>query len=281
MSLDPHLSRLIAVLENVPGVIAIVLGGSRARGTAHAASDYDIGLYFSAASPLDIARLREAVCELADDPGSLDVTEIGGWGPWIVGGAWLAIDGRKVDLLYRDTDAVARVITDCRNGRIEMHYQPGHPHGFCSAIWMGEVALGQPLHDPTAAIGRLKAATSPYPPALRASLIRRFQWEILFSIENAELAVSRGHQTHIAGCVYRALVCAGQVLFALNARYLINEKGALEEAAAFPITVPNMTERVSGIWRKLGNRDFTTAFAVLRLMERELSTLVNDAAPPP
>ena len=37
--------------------------------------------------------------------------------------------------------------------------------------------------------------------------------------------------THIVGCAYRALCCMGQVLFALNRRYLINEKGALAEAA--------------------------------------------------
>jgi hypothetical protein len=28
-----------------------------------------------------------------------------------------------------------------------MAYQPGHPHGFCSAIWMGEVVLCRPLSD--------------------------------------------------------------------------------------------------------------------------------------
>jgi predicted nucleotidyltransferase len=36
-------SRASAVLANVGGVAAIVPGGSRARGTAHDASDYDIG----------------------------------------------------------------------------------------------------------------------------------------------------------------------------------------------------------------------------------------------
>jgi len=37
--------------------------------------------------------------------------------------------------------------------------------------------------------------------------------------------------------VYRALCCIGQILFALNRRYLINEKGALAEAAAFTCTL--------------------------------------------
>jgi hypothetical protein len=168
------------------------------------------------------------------------VTPVGGWGPRIIGGGWLTIGGCKVDLLYRDIDSVRAVISDCHAGRISMNYQPGHPHGFCSAIWMGEIALCRPLHDPRGLIAELKSSTSPYPDRLREALLKEFLCEVLFSIENGERAIARGDQTHVAGCAYRALSCAGQVLFALNRRYLINEKGALSEAAAFPCTVPGL-----------------------------------------
>ena len=47
MPRDPFLDRLVSALAEVPGVAAIVLGGSRARGTDQANSDYDLGLYFS------------------------------------------------------------------------------------------------------------------------------------------------------------------------------------------------------------------------------------------
>src|SRR4030095_14436923 len=40
------LRRLVGALAPVPGIEAIALGGSRSRGTATAASDYDIGLYY-------------------------------------------------------------------------------------------------------------------------------------------------------------------------------------------------------------------------------------------
>ncbi|WP_456849875.1 nucleotidyltransferase domain-containing protein [Bradyrhizobium sp. USDA 4504] len=46
MSDDPLLARIIPVIAAVSGVAAIVLGGSRARGTAHDTSDTDIGLYY-------------------------------------------------------------------------------------------------------------------------------------------------------------------------------------------------------------------------------------------
>jgi predicted nucleotidyltransferase len=274
---DPILERIVPRLAEVPGVAAVVLGGSRARGTASAHSDYDLGLYYGPAAQLDTDRLLDVVKSLVDDPGAAAVTPVGEWGPWIVGGGWLSVEGRKVDLLYRSSEAVTRVIRACRVGRITMDYQPGHPHGFCSAIWMGEVALCRPLHDPQAMIAELKAMTSPYPDELRQAMIRRFQWEVLFSIENGEHAIVRGEQTHIAGCAYRALGCIGQVLFALDRRYLINEKGALDEAAGFATTISGLSDRVAEVWQAIGRGRFDAAFAALRICERELTAVAAAA----
>lgn len=277
---DPILQRIVPALAEVPGVAAIVLGGSRARGTATEASDYDIGLYHAKDRPLDTDRILQAVRTFADKPEAAEVTPIGGWGPWIVGGGWLTVEGRKVDLLYRNIEAVSDVIEQCRAGEIGMHYQPGHPHGFCTAIWMGEVALCRPLHDPAGRLAALKAATAPYPAALRDALIRKFNWEILFAIENAELAAARAEQTHVAGCTYRALACTAQVLFAANARYLINEKGALQEAARFPLTIPDLPKRTDDVWRLIGNGEFAAALAALRSMDRQVRQLTANPADP-
>jgi Nucleotidyltransferase domain len=275
MSPDPLLQRIVPALAEVPGVAAIALGGSRARGTATETSDYDIGLYYSAERPLDTDRLLQAVRTFADTPEAAQVTPIGGWGPWIVGGGWLSVAGTKVDLLYRSIEAIADVIDKCRAGEIDIHYQPGHPHGFCSAIWMGEVALCRPLHDPEGRLAQIKAAASPYPRALREALIRKFDWEILFAIENAELAAARAEQTHVAGCAHRALACAAQVLFALNERYLINEKGALQEAATLPLAIPDIAERANDIWRLIGDGEFDPAIAALRDIAGQVNQLTG------
>jgi predicted nucleotidyltransferase len=275
---DPLLARLVPALASVPGIDAIVLGGSRARGTAKPFSDYDLGLYTTASRQIDTDRLLHVVRTLVDEPEAAEVTPVGEWGPWIVGGAWLSVAGRKVDLLYRDSDAVARVIDSCRSGHISMDYQAGHPHGFCSAIWMGEIALCRPLHDPKRTIAELKSRCTPYPKPLRDAIIRRFRWEILFSIENGELAATRTDQTHVAGCAFRALACIGQVLFALNERYLINEKGALEEAATSPVTIPSLMEQVAEIWRLIGSGQFGPAFETLRTIEHELGSITGSRA---
>lgn len=270
----PVLDRVVEALRFVPGLVALVLGGSRGRGTAGPTSDYDIGLYYEPDAPLDVAALQAAIVPLVDDPSSA-VTRIGEWGPWIIGGGWLTIAGAKVDLLYRDLGRVREVIAEARQGRFSMNYQVGHPHGFCSVIWMGEVATCRPLLDPFGRIAELKGETRPFPEPLRDALIARFGWEVGFAIENAELAARRAEQTHVAGCAYRALCCMAQVLFALNGRYLINEKGAVSEAATYPITLEGLAGAQAEIWRDIGNADLERALRRLRGLSDALRVLVE------
>lgn len=45
-------------LSRVSGVRAVVLGGSYARGTHHAASDLDIGIYYFEGAPFEIEAIR-------------------------------------------------------------------------------------------------------------------------------------------------------------------------------------------------------------------------------
>jgi hypothetical protein len=271
--MDPVLSRVVKALQPLPGMTAIVLGGSRARGTAGPQSDYDVGLYYEPDAPFDIEALRSAIAPLLDDPSST-VTQFGEWGPWINGGGWLTIGGISVDLLYRDLGRVRDVIAEARQGRFSMNYQPGHPHGFCSVIWMGEAAICQPFFDPLGRIAELKGQTWPYPQALRDALLVRFGWEVDFAIENADLAALRGERTHIAGCAYRALSCLAQVLFALNGRYLINEKGAVTEAATFPITIAGLNEAQAGIWKDIGDGDHEGALSRLQSLSSGLRALL-------
>jgi hypothetical protein len=269
------LELLSEALRPVRGLSALVLGGSRARGTSSPGSDYDLGLYYEENVPLQVNDVSAAIAPLLDDPAKTTITALGTWGPWINGGGWLSISGQKVDILYRNLARVRGVVSECEAGQISMNYQPGHPHGFCSAIWVGEVAICQPVLDEDGIIADLKARVWPFPQKLQRALVSRFHWEVNFSIENAEIAIHRGEQTHIAGCAYRTLCCIAQVLFAVNRRYLINEKGALTEASTFPDTIDGLAARVSGVWAAIGSRDFSCALLLLRKMASELDRVVS------
>ena len=163
--------------------------------------------------------LNHLASELDDNHRTSLITSIGEWGKWINGGGWLQVEGVAVDFLYRDLSEVNRVIQDCHAGQITIDYQPGHPHGFVSSTYMGEVAIALPLHDPDGVLDALKAQTTPYPEPLKQATIDKFAWEISFSLYVAEKAVVRGDVAYAAGCCFRSIACMNQVLFALNENY--------------------------------------------------------------
>ncbi|HEX6958765.1 MAG TPA: nucleotidyltransferase domain-containing protein [Ferrovibrio sp.] len=270
---DRLLKRIVAALAPLPGIDAIVLGGSRARGTALPDSDCDIGLYYDPRHPFDTALLQTALARLADAPASL--TPLGGWGPWIDGGGWLSVDGRRVDLLYRDLHRMRAAIDDCCMGRIATHYQPGHPHGFVSSTYMGEVAHGRALWDPTNAFGAMKRLTAPYPGALRAALEQAFQWEAECALANAENSLGHGDACYVSGCAFRSVASLCQVLFALNGEYLLDEKDAVARADGFTLAPRHFRDGVASVFQDIGAGHPEDGLERLRQMVRETAALAR------
>lgn len=226
-------SKIAADLAQIPGVAAVVLGGSHARGEADEKSDIDLGIYYRHEEPVSTGALDKLASSLDDRGRTGLVTQIGDWGPWINGGAWLVIDGFRMDWLYRDLGDVELAIGSVRAGTISTHYQPGHPHAFHNYIYAGEVNHGQPLYDPQRAFARLKAKTLPYPARLKSAIVSKFLWEARFALDTANKSASRRDVAYIAGCLYRSAMCMTQVLFALNERYFLNEKGSITAVEAF------------------------------------------------
>ncbi len=267
------LSRLVVALAPVPGIEAIALGGSRARGTATAGSDYDIGLYYRGRRPIDIAAAGRVVASLDDRGSKAELTPLGGWGPWIDGGGWLLVDGVHVDLLYRDLERVTTAIDDAHAGRVEPHYQPGHPHAFLSTIHVGEAAHARALHDPAGSLAALQARTTPYPPALAAALRKRFEWEAAFALANARKSLDRGDVSYLAGCVFRSVACLCQTLFAVNGVYLLNEKGAVAAVGGFARKPSDFAGRIAAIYADLGTGAHAAALARLEVLVSETARL--------
>jgi Nucleotidyltransferase domain len=231
--MDPFFERIAARIAEAPGVVSVALGGSWAREDADAESDVDFGVYYDPERPVDVEVLSGIAREIDDRHPEEPLTAIGGWGPWINGGGWLTIEGRRVDWIYRDLDRVGAAIADCRAGRVESHYQPGHPHAFHTHIYMGEVHHARPLSDPDGTLAALRRSTSPFPPALKRAIVEKFLWEADFALRTAEKSVSRGDAYHATGSFFRSVACVIQVLFAVNERYFVNEKRSAEAVSKF------------------------------------------------
>jgi len=73
------LKLLVEQLSCIPGIAAIVLGGSYASGTQHANSDLDIGLYYFDARPFSTLAIRQVADSVSVD-GAATVTGFYEWG---------------------------------------------------------------------------------------------------------------------------------------------------------------------------------------------------------
>ena len=232
-------------VSQVKGITAVVLGGSRARGTHTSNSDYDIGIYYNDIFTFDWKNLDQIAMMLegASIPGR--VNEPGDWGPWINGGGWLQIANQPVDFLYRDLNKVEQVLQDNLDGKVGMYYQPGHPFGFCDAIYTAELATCKILWDPYGEISALKKRLTPYPLCMAKALVTKFLWEAEFSASIAEKAVARNDSTYAVGCGFRAAMCLAQTLFALNGQFWLNEKGAIQMVETFESVPFDWEKRVT------------------------------------
>ncbi|MBI5928934.1 MAG: nucleotidyltransferase domain-containing protein [Chloroflexi bacterium] len=238
-------------LGEIEGIQAVVLGGSHARGDAKPNSDIDLGIYYDPTNPPALASLRALAAELDDQHRSEAVTNFGEWGPWINGGAWLDIQGQRVDWLYCNLTQVEFEISECEAGRPKVHYQPGHPHGFWNHIYLGQVFYCRPLFERAGELTALKKRAESYPALLKKALIGGL-WEAGFSLENAYKPATRGDAFIVAGHVFRSAATMVQALFALNERYCINEKGAVDLIETMPLHPPDFAKTVHGILGNLG-----------------------------
>ena len=181
----------------------------------------------------------------------------GGRGSWAAAGSRSA--GRRWTSSIGRSSRSQRVIRECREGRVSMDYQPGHPHGFCSAIWMGEVALCRPLSDPARRPRSIESDDDALPGSLREALIRRFQWEILFSIENAQTALPRAMRP-TSPDARSARSPAPRRCSSRSTGIISSTRRARSPARrGCPLTVDNLAERVKSVWQAIGLRAFDVA----------------------
>ncbi|MGW0335104.1 nucleotidyltransferase domain-containing protein [Streptomyces sp. NPDC003011] len=210
--LDTTADRLAAL----PAVRAVALGGSRAQGTHTPDSDWDLAVYYR--GPFDPADLRALGWEG-------EVSEVGGWGGGVFnGGAWLTIDGRRVDVHYRDLDVIEHEVAEAEEGRFRVEPLLFHLAGIPSYLVVAELAVNRVLR------GELPRPAA-YPEKLRTSAAERWR-----GTAHATLAYAKTHHapagrlTEVAGALATAAMQAGHGVLAARGEWVTNEKRLLERA---------------------------------------------------
>lgn len=203
-------------LASLPTVQAVALGGSRAEGTHKPDSDWDLAVYYR--GPFEPDDLRALGLEG-------EVSEVGGWGGGVFnGGAWLTIEGRRVDVHYRDLDVVERELAEAEEGRFRVEPLLFHLAGIPSYLVVAELAINQVLR------GELPRPAA-YPERLRRTASERW-----YGTARATLAYAganhapAGRLTEVAGALATAAAQTGHAVLAARGEWVTNEKRLLERA---------------------------------------------------
>jgi hypothetical protein len=189
---------------------------------------------------LDAGELRKLAFEgKAAEPGVR--------GRPINGGASLTIEGKRVDLIYRDLDAVKHWVTEAREGRFEIDAVDG---------WLEALAGELPRPE--------------FPAALRESATRRWRDTAARALEIAESLAPRGDVAGCAGLLAKAAVAMAEARLAERGEWVLGEGGIVRRAGL---------GRTEAILAATGDRPLDLERAVSRMRVRLGLTPAGTTAP--
>jgi hypothetical protein len=224
-------------LIEIPGVVAVTLGGSRAGGAIDPDSGWDFRLYY-----------QEAI--RADDVRALGfegaLVEPGAWGRLANGGGSLTVEDQRVDLLYRDLDVVRHWLAEAEAGGYEVDQVDGYLAGMPSYALAGELALAELLAGELSRPG--------FPDALRRAAPGRWRRSAGFSLAIADTAAAHHDVVSCAGLLAKAAIEAAQATLAERGEWTPTERGIIRRAG--------LGTRVEAIMAAPGDRQFELARAV-------------------
>jgi predicted nucleotidyltransferase len=207
--------RIAERVATIPGVLAVTLGGSRAQGANRPDSDWDFGLYYRGRlDPDDVRALGWEGTVFAPSE----------WGGGVMnGGAWLTVDGRRVDLHYRDLDDVEHWLAEAEHGRFRVERLPFYLAGIPTYVVVGELAIARVLAGELPRPG--------FPAALRERAARFWADSARLTLDYTQnVYASRGDALGCAGGLARAVMEAAHGRLAAQGTWALNEKRIVAEA---------------------------------------------------
>jgi hypothetical protein len=164
------------------------------------------------------------------------------------GGASLTVEGRRVDVVYRDRDAVEHWVAEASAGRFEIDAVDGWVAGLPTYVLVAELARGEAL------VGELPRPE--FPDALRESATRRWRDTAARVLAISGALAPRGDVAGCAGLLAKAAVAAAQARLAKRGEWAVSEGGIVRRAGL---------GRAEAILAATGDRPLDLERAVFRM----------------
>lgn len=267
------LNEIVADLQNVENIEAVVLGGSYATGNATKKSDIDIGIYYSENAPFDIDSIKQIAEKYAIQKPT--VTNFYDWGKWVNGGAWIKTNSGKIDFIYKNIEQLEATIKASKNGVWENDFEQKPPYGFCSITYLAETKNCIILYDKKGIIDSLKEKVETYPEKLKKTIIKESVQSVQFTISHAELFFNENNLFHTIGCLTRAIKSIINILFTINEIYPINEKTDIKTIEMADKHPKNLNLKVNAIL-SLKNGNGMQNIQYLKELFKEIIDLLDE-----
>jgi Nucleotidyltransferase domain len=223
------LERVVSRLADLEGVRGVAIGGSRARGRARPDSDWDLGIFLADGFSPDAVR-----AVVADGGWSGLVAELGEWGPVMNGGAWLQIEDRRVDLLWRELATLERLADEADRGEFSVVRIPFFVAGIPSYVPLGELSVNWPLW------GAVPPGRD-MPEALRRHGTAWWTENARLDLDYCRGLAARGDLTVASGLLSRGLIEVAHARMCAAGRWVLNEKDLLGDAGLDDVLGPSWT----------------------------------------
>ncbi len=213
MTDDEFIATVVAACRQVSGVEAVSLGGSRARGDFRPGSDWDFAVYYRGEM----------------DPRPLEELGWAGrvfrpleWGQVMYGGAVFDLDGRHLDIHYRNLDVVEHWTREAIEGRFEVHILGFHLAGIPTYVLPGELATGRCLSG--------ELARPAYPEALRKSAPALWLGRANRELDYSAYWSASANPISGAGALAKVVLQGAHARLAHRGIWALNEKRMVEQA---------------------------------------------------
>jgi predicted nucleotidyltransferase len=256
---------VVEKLSAVPGVVAIALCGSRARGSATPTSDFDVMVFSDTKGSTDKDKMAKALAEL----GPINEKSIQKPVPDFI------VEGHKVELFFRYVDQFAAEVARSKTGQFKRSFNPLHTLGFVSTVVVSYLAYCKPLWDPDGKLQRLIDSVHPYPEPLRKKMIDTFLTDAKLTLMQAQKVRSVQDLVYLIGIYGRMMPSWSMVLFAANRRYPIIDKDQRSLVPALPNVPQNFEFRRKSILRALAAGELKEALEEANKLHTEVAAVAR------
>jgi hypothetical protein len=210
---SPGMADLVESLMNATGVVAVARAAGATAGGEEAPGEPPYLVYYRGS--LEAGEIRGLGFEG-------EVSEPGAWGRLLNGGASLEVEGRRVEVLYRDLEVVEHWVAEASEGRYERDEVDGWVTGMPTYVLAGELASAEAL------AGELPRPE--LPDALRDSAPEDWERVAARALEVAEGLAARGDVAACAGLLAKAAIAAAQARLVARGEWALSEAGIVRRA---------------------------------------------------